>query len=48
MLHMMFKLRLCAEKPGGDQRGFNFMATITERVKFRDGSEAIESDLAIA
>lgn len=43
MLHMMFKLGLCAEKNWRRQRGFKYLAKVITGVKFKDGIEVIKS-----
>ena len=43
MLHMMFKLGLCAQKNWRRQRGFNYLAKVITGVKFKDGIEVTES-----
>jgi hypothetical protein len=48
MLHMMFKLGLCAEKNWRRQRGFDYLARVITGVKFKDGSEATQSDQVAA
>ncbi|MFV0276934.1 MAG: IS256 family transposase [Parahaliea sp.] len=48
MLHMMFKLGLCAQKNWRRQRGFNYLAKVITGVKFIDGIEVTESDQAAA
>ena len=44
MLHMIFKLGMCAEKNWRRMRGFNYLAKVIEGVKFRDGIEVKLSD----
>jgi transposase-like protein len=44
MLHMIFKLGMCAEKNWRRMRGFNYLAKVIEGVKFRDGREVKLSD----
>ena len=39
MLHMMFKLGMCAEENWRRLRGFNYLAQVITGVKFRDGIE---------
>jgi len=48
MLHMMFKLGQCAQKNWRRQRGFNYLAKVISRVKFRDGIEVTESNQVAA
>ena len=48
MLHMMFKLGLCAEKNWRRQRGWDYLAKVTTGVKFTDGIEATRSDQVAA
>jgi transposase-like protein len=43
MLHMMFKLGLCAEGKWRKLRGFNYLAKVISGVEFKDGIE-VESD----
>ncbi|MCP4977160.1 MAG: IS256 family transposase, partial [Maribacter sp.] len=43
MLHMMFKLGICAESNWRKLRGFNDLAKVITGVKFKDGVET-ESD----
>ena len=43
MLHMMFKLGLCAEGKWRKPRGFNYLAKVIKGVEFKDGIE-VESD----
>ncbi len=47
MLHMMFKLGICAETRWRKLRGFNYLAKVIEGVQFKDGIE-IESDNQVA
>ncbi|GAA3915439.1 hypothetical protein GCM10022277_07550 [Litoribacillus peritrichatus] len=44
MLHMMYKLGMCAEKKWRKLRGFNYLAKVITGVKFRDGIEVAEND----
>ncbi len=44
MLHMIFKLGMCAEKKWRRLRGFNYLAKVIEGVKFRNGEEVITND----
>ena len=48
MLHMMFKLGLCAERNWRRQRGFNYLAKVITGVKFRDGIEVTASNQVAA
>jgi transposase-like protein len=48
MLHMMFKLGLCAEKNWRRLRGFDYLAKVITGVKFKDGIEVTESDQVAA
>jgi putative transposase len=48
MLHMMFKLGLCAEKKWRRLRGFDYLAKVIKGVKFKDGIELIEVDQVAA
>jgi transposase-like protein len=41
MLHMMFKLGLCAEKKWRKLRGFDYLAKVIQGVLFKDGIEVI-------
>ncbi len=43
MLHMMFKLGMCAQEKWRRLRGFEWLAKVIEGVKFRDGNEVKES-----
>ena len=43
MLHMMFKLGMCAQKNWRRQRGFKYLAKVIAGVKFKDGIEVTES-----
>jgi putative transposase len=43
MLHMMFKLGMCAQENWRRLRGFEWLAKVIEGVKFRDGNEVNES-----
>jgi len=47
MLHMMFKLGMCAEKRWRKLRGFNYLAKVIEGVQFKDGIE-VESNNQVA
>ena len=44
MLHMMFKLGLCAQKRWHRIRGFDHIAKVIEGVKFKDGIEVTNSN----
>jgi putative transposase len=44
MLHMMFKLGMCAEENWRRLRGFNYLAKVITGVKFRDGIEVTKID----
>jgi hypothetical protein len=48
MLHMMFKLGMCAEEGWRKLRGFEQLAKVITGVKFRDGEEvtALNQDAA--
>ena len=48
MLHMMFKLGMCAEENWRRLRGFNYLAKVIKGVKFKDGIEVIEVDQVAA
>ncbi len=48
MLHMMFKLGLCAEKNWRRLRGFNYLAKVITGVRFKDGVEVAEVDQVAA
>jgi transposase-like protein len=48
MLHMMFKLGLCAEKNWRRLRGFNYLAKVITGIKFKDGIEVTEVDRVAA
>ena len=48
MLHMMFKLGLCAEKKWRKLRGFEYLAKVVTGVKFKDGIEVIKVDQVAA
>ena len=48
MLHMMFKLGLCAEKNWCRLRGFNYLAKVITGIKFKDGIEVTEVDQVAA
>lgn len=42
MLHMMFKLGMCAQENWRKLRGFEYLAKVIEGVQFRDGNELTE------
>jgi transposase-like protein len=48
MLHMMFKLGLCAEKKWRRLRGFDYLAKVVTGIKFKDGVEVTEVDRVAA
>ena len=48
MLHMMFKLGQCAEKKWRRLRGFDYLTKVITGVKFKDGVEVTDVDLAAA
>jgi hypothetical protein len=48
MLHMMFKLRQCAEKKWRRLRGFDYLTKVITWVKFKDGVEVTEVNLVAA
>ena len=48
MLHMMFKLRQCAEKNWRRLRGFDYLAKVIIGTKFKDVIEATKVDQAAA
>ena len=48
MLHMMFKLGLCAEKKWRRLCGFDYLAKVVTGIKFKDGVEVTEVDQAAA
>ena len=48
MLHMMFKLGLCAEKKWRRLRGFDYLAKVVTGIKFKDGVEVTEVDQVTA
>ena len=48
MLHMMFKLGLCAEKNWRRLRGFKYLAKVITGIKFKDGIEVTEVDQVAA
>ena len=48
MLHMMFKLGLCAEKKWRRLRGFDYLAKVVIGIKFKDGVEVTAVDQVAA
>tara|TARA_B100000315_G_scaffold254751_1_gene296478 strand:- start:40 stop:1287 length:1248 start_codon:yes stop_codon:yes gene_type:complete len=48
MLHMMFKLGMCAEKKWRKLRGFNDLEKVITGVKFKDGIEVMQGDQVAA
>ena len=48
MLHMMYKLGMCAEKNWRRLRGFNYLAKVITGIKFKDGIEVIAVNQAAA
>jgi len=48
MLHMMFKLGMCAEKNWRRLRGFDYLTKVITGVKFKDGVEVTDVDLVAA
>lgn len=48
MLHMMFKLGLCAEKNWRRQRGYAYLAKVITGVHFKNGIEATQPDQVAA
>jgi transposase-like protein len=48
MLHMMFKLGMCAEKKWRKLRGFNDLAKVITGVQFKDGIEVMQDDQVAA
>jgi transposase-like protein len=48
MLHMMFKLGLCAEQKWRRLRGFDYLAKVITGIKFEDGIEVKETDQVAA
>lgn len=48
MLHMMFKLGMCAEKNWRRLRGFNYLAKVITGIKFKDGIEVTDVDQVAA
>ena len=48
MLHMMFKLGMCAEKNWRRLRGFNTLAKVITGVKFKDGVEVTQDNQVAA
>lgn len=43
MLHMMFKLGMCAEKKWRRLRGFDYLSKVITGIKFRNGIEVMEN-----
>jgi transposase-like protein len=48
MLHMMFKLGICAEKTWRRLRGFDYLAKIIDGVRFVNGEEVQQPDQVAA
>ena len=48
MLHMMFKLGMCAEKKWRKLRGFNDLAKVITGVQFKNGIEVMQDDQVAA
>ena len=48
MLHLMFKLGMCAQKTWNQLRGFNHLAKAITGVKFQDGVEVNRDDQVAA
>ncbi len=48
MLHMMFKLGLCAEKTWRRLRGFDYLAKVITGIKFKEGVEVAGVDQVAA
>ncbi len=48
MLHMLFKLGMCAEKNWRRLRGFGYLAKVIEGIKFKDGVEVTKADQVAA
>jgi len=48
MLHMMYKLGMCAEKNWRRLRGFDYLAKVITGIKFKDGIEVTAIDQAAA
>ena len=48
MLHMMFKLGLCAEKNWRRLPGFDYLAKVVTGIQFKDSVEVTEVDQAAA
>ncbi len=48
MLHMIFKLGMCAEKKWRRLRGFDYLAKVITGIKFKDGIEVTAIDQAAA
>ena len=48
MLHMMFKLGICAEKTWRRLRGFDYLAKVIDGVKFVNGEGVQQPDQVAA
>jgi transposase-like protein len=48
MVHMLFKLGMCAEEKWRKLRGFDYLAKVITGVKFKDGEEAPTADQSAA
>ena len=48
MLHMMFKLGMCAQNKWRRLRGFDYLAKAITGVKFKDGIEVTKVDQVAA
>ncbi|MFS1525418.1 IS256 family transposase, partial [Microbulbifer sp. 2304DJ12-6] len=48
MLHMLFKLGMCAEGKWRKLRGFDYLAKVITGVKFKDGEEVPTVDQSAA
>ncbi|MCU7908057.1 MAG: IS256 family transposase, partial [Candidatus Thiodiazotropha sp. (ex Lucinoma aequizonata)] len=48
MLHIMFKLGLCAEKKWERFRGLDYLSKVVTGIKFKDGVEVTEVDQVAA
>ena len=48
MLHMMFKLGICAEKTWRRLRGFDYLAKVITGIKFKDDVEVTAVDQVAA
>jgi transposase-like protein len=48
MLHMLYKLGMCAEKKWNRLRGFTYLADVIEGINFRDGVKQTSSDQVAA